>query len=381
MPQKGLYERVSGSGVWWIRYADENGRIRREKAGTKSQAQKLYLKRKADVIAGRKLPELSRRRAVGFKELADDCLEYSRSRKASYGDDECRMAKLVQAFGERQADAITPQEIERWFNGHPRWRPATANRYKALLSLTYRLGVENGKVAVNPARLLKGRREDNGRIRWLQDDEEVRLRNVISTRCPSRLPELDLALNTGLRKGEQYGLHWSDINLESRLLTVARSKNGDVRHVPLNDVAISALKRLRDQAGEREAVFDIKDPREWFKSATAEAGVTCLTWHCLRHTFASRLVMAGVDLRTVQELMGHRTIQMTIRYSHLAPQHKASAVQMLCSRVQDLDKKKRAYKRSALVASARGKQAKSKQICEILEKTDTKTSTNRFGAN
>ena len=60
------------------------------------------------------------------------------------------------------------------------------------------------------------------------------------------------------------------------------------------------------------------------------AGIPRITWHCLRHTFASRLVMAGVDLRTVQELMGHKTIQMTCRYAHLGPQHRLSAVQRLC---------------------------------------------------
>jgi site-specific recombinase XerD len=55
------------------------------------------------------------------------------------------------------------------------------------------------------------------------------------------------------------------------------------------------------------------------------------TFHCIRHTFASRLVMAGVDLRTVQELMGHKTISMTVRYGHLAPQHQLAAVQRLCN--------------------------------------------------
>jgi hypothetical protein len=73
-----------------------------------------------------------------------------------------------------------------------------------------------------------------------------------------------------------------------------------------------------------------KTPREWFRKCLDEAKISNFTWHCLRHTFASRLVMAGVDLRTVQQLMGHKTIQMTIRYSHLAPEHQLSAVQLLC---------------------------------------------------
>ena len=71
-------------------------------------------------------------------------------------------------------------------------------------------------------------------------------------------------------------------------------------------------------------------PRFWFDQAVTDANLADFTWHCLRHTFASRLVMAGVDLRTVQELMGHKTIQMTVRYAHLAPQHRLAAVQRLC---------------------------------------------------
>ena len=73
----------------------------------------------------------------------------------------------------------------------------------------------------------------------------------------------------------------------------------------------------------------LKGYKHWFDDAVAEAGVSDFTWYCLRHTFASRLIMAGVDLRTVAELMGHKTIQMTMRYAHLAPAHKLAAVERL----------------------------------------------------
>jgi site-specific recombinase XerD len=73
----------------------------------------------------------------------------------------------------------------------------------------------------------------------------------------------------------------------------------------------------------------VSTPRQWFEPAVKEARLAAFTWHCLRHTFASRLVMAGVDLRTVQELMGHKTIAMTCRYAHLAPSHKLAAVERL----------------------------------------------------
>ena len=72
-----------------------------------------------------------------------------------------------------------------------------------------------------------------------------------------------------------------------------------------------------------------KEPRRWFEPVLADAKVLNFSWHCLRHTFASRLVMAGVDIRTVQELLGHKTIGMTVRYSHLAPKHTLTAVERL----------------------------------------------------
>ncbi len=75
----------------------------------------------------------------------------------------------------------------------------------------------------------------------------------------------------------------------------------------------------------------VKGYKHWFDPAVREAGISFFTWYCLRHTFASRLVMAGVDLRTVAELMGHKTIQMTMRYAHLAPAHKLAAVEKLAA--------------------------------------------------
>ena len=334
---RGIYEKVPGSGVWWIRYSDATGRIRREKAGLKQTAETLYRKRKTEVLQGKKLPE-TRRRVVSFEELAKDALAYSKAHKRSYDDDVSRMERLKSWFGDRQAEGITPGEMERRLAEsaqEEKWAPATANRYRALLSLTYRLGIRNGKVSTNPARLVRHRQENNARIRWLTIEEEKKLRKVLEAEHAEHLPEFDLALNTGLRLSEMYWLTWENVDLERRMLTVPRSKNGEKRHVPLNNAARGALERLRpgDDAtgwivlntqGER-----LTGPRYWFEPAIREAKIRDFHWHDLRHTFASRLIMAGVDLRTVQELMGHKTIAMTCRYAHLAPTYQLAAVERL----------------------------------------------------
>ena len=176
---RGIFERVPGSEVWWIRHADSTGRIRREKAGTKGAAIKLYQKRKTEALQGKKLPESLRTPMVSFAELAHDALVYSKTHKRTYEDDLFRMPRLLAAFRERAADSITPQDLERHLVQTAEegdWAPATVNRYRALVSLIFRLGIENGKVKQNPARLVKPRQVNNTRTRWLSPEEEVRLR-------------------------------------------------------------------------------------------------------------------------------------------------------------------------------------------------------------
>jgi site-specific recombinase XerD len=327
---RGVFQRAPGKkSPWWIRYIDAQGRFRREKAGTKGAAIDLYRKRKNEALEGRKLPEKLRRAMVTFGEIAKDALTYSKSNKLSYSDDVYRMETLLGWFRDYPADCIAAQDVERQFEQQA-WTPATMNRHRALLSLTYRLAIRNGKVKENPARLVRHRLENNGRIRFLSHEEETQLRTTIEATCPERMAELTLALNTGLRMSEQYRLRWQDVSFTRRTLTIARSKNGETRHVPLNRAALGALTSLEKGAKGSEFVCGgAVEPRRWFEPVVETANLSAFSWHCLRHTFASRLVMAGVDIRTVQELMGHKTIAMTVRYAHLAPKHTLAAVERL----------------------------------------------------
>ena len=217
-------------------------------------------------------------------------------------------------------------------------KPATLNRYRALLSLTYSLANRNGKVSVNPARLVRLRKENNARVRFLDAQEEATLRAKIRELYPEGEPEFDLAVHTGMRRGEQHRLRWQDVNLKQGVLTIPRSKHGEKRHVSINSTAraaLEALGRRRDGSGyvcPGPAEERGRDWQRWFEETVQAAGIADFRWHDLRHTFASRLVMAGVDLRSVQELMGHKTISMTVRYSHLAPTHLQEAVERLTER-------------------------------------------------
>jgi site-specific recombinase XerD len=194
---------------------------------------------------------------------------------------------------------------------------------------------------VNPARLVPQRKEPAGKLRYLTDEEEVRLRLALKSR-PYSIPQLDIALHTGMRKSEQFSVIWDQVDFTQKSLHLSATKNGSDRYVSLNSEAIRALESLKETHKRLKLPDDstlfvsaqnkpMADPREWFGSACEEAKIQGVTWHTLRHTFASRLVMAGVDLKTVQDLMGHKTIAMTARYAHLSPAHKLTALEKLVS--------------------------------------------------
>jgi integrase len=163
------------------------------------------------------------------------------------------------------------------------------------------------------------------------DDEE---RKLIEASAPHFKPVIVVAINTGMRRGELLGLQWEQVDLQSRTITVKQSKSGRVRHVPLNKTAqqaLSELPGLHEGQVFRYRGLPINDVKTAFLKAVKRAGIPCCRFHDLRHTFATRLVLAGVDLATVKELMGHASISTTMRYAHPSPPHKRDAVARLDS--------------------------------------------------
>jgi integrase len=207
--------------------------------------------------------------------------------------------------------------------------------------MIFQEAIRNGKATANPARLVRLYKEENGRVRFISYEEEATIRTIIRERCPIHEPELTLALETGMRLGELYSLDWDRVDLERRQLILLRTKNGTARVVILTEAAVSALKELWQRRSSTSPHVCLTrygepmiSPRAWFELVMQEAvkknsSLRDVTWHIFRHTYISRLVMAGVDLRTVQELAGHKDIKMTVRYAHLAPAHKLAAVDRL----------------------------------------------------
>jgi len=330
---KGVYEHPAGSGVWWIHYYAD-GKRHREKAGRRSDAVALYQKRKADARRKLKLPELVPGNVVTFGHLSAMAVEHAKTHLKTTHDYVAKDLVLSGPFGARSADAVTPQEIDQFLSKHCK-TPATANRYRAYFSLCYRLGMENGKTTVNPARLVRMRTENNARMRFLSRAEYTKLLGIIRRDNPTQVPAFIVSIYTGMRWGEQFSLEWGQVDLKRKVIRLTKTKNGSARNVPLNTVALDALTRQQAAVahGARDPVFPRPGPRSdcrwWFEPALTEAKITDYTWHNNRHTFCSWLAMAGVSTKEIQVLAGHKTITMAARYAHLSPEATASASERL----------------------------------------------------
>jgi integrase len=196
---------------------------------------------------------------------------------------------------------------------------ATVNRPLSLLRHLLRLAHEEWEVlaAVPKIRLEK---EPQGRIRWLEPDEEVRLLDACAKSFnKSLLPVVTVALETGLRKGELLGLEWDRVDLSRGVLRLEVTKSGKRREVPMRQAVYTTLAGL--PAPHEARVWTKGSVRKAFENAVTGAELEDFHFHDLCHTFASRYVMRGGSLPALQQILGHATLAMTMRYSHLSPRH------------------------------------------------------------
>jgi len=245
--------------------------------------------------------------------------------------------------------------------------PSTVNREVAALSGLLAHWVKNNKGAVHPLADLEALRvAEDETIRYLTPEESKNLRQALDDRdaqaavdrvsankwrtergydlydeitgySDHMTPMVLLSLNTGIRQGELFSLQWSAVDMDRKTLTIlaSHSKGNKTRTIPLNTEAHAVLDTIKPKSA---AGLIFKSPKTGgrftnVKKAWAEitknAAIPNLRWHDLRHDFASQLVMKGVPLFTVQQLMGHSTPKMTMRYAKLAPGNLAAAVGML----------------------------------------------------
>ena len=322
-----------------------DGREYRRKAGrSKALARKVYEKLRTEINEGRFFPK-QHRRAVLFDDLLAEYREIKRREHKAVMASEAGYQRLLEQFGGSRIEKVSAAEIDQWRDTMSEtMSPATVNLHLTILRATLRLAVRNRRIEASALPPITPLKVNNVHVRYLTDDEERRLLEA----APEWLkPLIKVAIHTGMRRGELLRLRWDEVDFVSGTIFVRTSKSGEGRRIPLSPTAHRTLSTLRDARRERmrarvvaqseaagtvftapEGGFMLNLGRAWYPVLT-RAGVEGLRFHDLRHTFASRLAMRGVDLYRVQILMGHKTQAMTLRYAHLSPDHLRAAVAML----------------------------------------------------
>ena len=215
-------------------------------------------------------------------------------------------------------------------------KPASINRELATLKKAFNLAVKEWEwCRENPVSRVSMEQEHNTRDRWLSREEEARLLQG----CAPWLHDLvTVGLHTGMRMGELLDLSWRAVDVTRRTVTVVRSKNGERRTIPVNQTVLAMLKEkttLRSLRTELVFCSQVFTPmesghlRRALRLALSKAQIDDFHFHDLRHTFATRLVQAGVDLYKVQRLLGHKSPIMTQRYAHHYPESLRDGVEIL----------------------------------------------------
>ena len=336
---KGIYRRGN---IYWIRYAGLDARIVRESSGSMKfrDAESLLIQRRNDIKEG-KQPEVKRITNHTFNELSEQYLKWA-ERQRSFRSKQGFVKQLAEAFGSlplRRFNSlmIEQYQTERLQRGN---KPATVNRLLATLKHAFTKAVEWDMVedgTLKRIRKVKLLEENNRRLRYLSKEECQALINV----CDKHLqPIVVTALNTGMRKSEILNLKWDNVDLKNNFILLDRTKNGERREIPINETVRITLDGLVRHLDVPYVFYDpstgkpYQDCKRSFSTALRRAKIRDFHFHDLRHCFASHLVMAGVDLTTVKELLGHKTLTMTLRYAHLSPSHKVKAVEMLDEALQ-----------------------------------------------
>lgn len=328
--------------VYYISFYCDGHRIRERIGPVKKIAEQALAIRKAAIAQG-KFEIKKRRRCPTLTEFSAQYFEHSKATKRSWKRDRDIIKHLNRLLGAYRLDQITTEMVEKYkmqrrqeimsrpkYQGRePRDVPlSTVNREIALLKNMFNVAIGWGRVDRNPVRGVKFFKVDNVMQRILSDEEIKALLNA----CNGHTRDIvTIALHTGMRLGEILGLTWEHVNLAQGYMTLVKTKSGKQRQVPINETIRKVLNgRKRDGI----LVFDnggktFGSVKTGFLNAVRRSGIRKCRFHDLRHTVATRMVLAGVSLPVVKEILGHASIETTMRYAHPTPESKREAVEVL----------------------------------------------------
>jgi len=301
-------------------------------------AEKIYAVLKAKLALNQWVPEEGEKRHWTFRELAEKYLQWTKGRQRSHEVKRYIIQSLVKKYGEFELTEITNLTLEQLQSemlGQGK-TVATVNKVTNVLKHMYTKALEWEMIPedvlkkIRKAKPLKG---ENKRLRFLSREEISRLVDACD---PHIRPIVVTALNTGMRKSEILNLRWDQIDFQHGFIYLDKTKNYERREIPLNQTlreTLLALPRRIDSpyvfVNPKTGKPYTKDLKRSFQRACKKAGIRDFHFHDLRHTFASQLVMSGVDITTVSKLLGHKSLKMTLRYAHLSSAHLEDAVKKI----------------------------------------------------
>ena len=329
-----IYKR---SKVWYLDYYDNGFRVQKRASQDKKTAERLL----AEVELKRDRGELTFLKNIPVDRYIDEYLEYSKANKTfpSYQRDMITLKKHLLPFLEnykiKTIQRIGAALLEKYQTARlKKVKPTTVNKEFTTIKHFFNKAIEKNYLRTNPARGIKALKSQQKFPRYLSKEEIQKLLNAASGDMKDMLYTF---LNTGMRRGELTNLQWKDVRLKSHIIIIQEhTKNKRPRFIPVNDSLLETLqRRLKSQTS--PYVFPTKSGKAKdghsllrdIKLVYKRAGITGAGIHTFRHTFASHLVMAGVDLATVRELLGHSDIKTTMIYAHLAPEHLRHATEKL----------------------------------------------------
>ncbi len=341
-------DKIVESKNWYISYYFEGQKISESVSPNKRFAEEAYKAVMGEIAKGKY--NLKRdTKSPKFEDYAETYLEYSKANKRSYKTDITMFKALSAFFKGYKLSKITPFLIEKYrierskkvtrMSKKPIAK-STIDRELATLKAMFNMAIRDGKADNNPVKEVKFFREDNKKERILTPEEIQRL----LAECKGHLkPIVQIALNTAMRLREILYLKWGNVDFNRNIIVVPKTntKNKKVKKVPMNGLVIETLQGVG-----RKSEYVFCDPKTGepyhsikttFSKALKRAGLEGVRFHDLRHTAASMMVESGVDLRTVQEILGVSSIAMVMRYTHPTAEGKMNAVKALEKQMEDLD--------------------------------------------
>ena len=274
---------------------------------------------------------------ITFAELSIKYFEFINGRLRSYERLKSFIKKLNSYFANKRLADFTVLDIENMQSDilNNNLSVSYANRLTAILKRMFTKAADWELIGDNTIKVIKRVKLVKGevkRLRYLSDDEADRL----ISNCDTYLkPIIITALNAGMRKSEILHLTWDRVDLKNRIILLDKTKNGDRREIPINDTLFNCLSGIIRNLKTDYVFYNpdtlkpFYDIKKSFATALKKSKIIDFRFHDLRHTFASSLVMAGADLASIQKLLGHKDIKMTLRYSHLSSVHLKDAVGLL----------------------------------------------------